>query len=179
MGAADCQFQVCGGTVAFLMGTYDPLIESLNGITPASCRLLLTGRGVAFFHAIRGHFLLPLLLGMFTAYFFLANSLDLILHTPAWRELFFFYFHWPYGCFSSPLFCAGASMGKMGDTHGTTRSFSSFLSHISWSKCRFSSSQFLILEGWVFLSGAVAIVAMLLPGISGSSFLNVIGVFIL
>lgn len=48
MGAADVVPGVSGGTIAFIVGIYEELIDSIKSINGASLKLLFTGKIAAF-----------------------------------------------------------------------------------------------------------------------------------
>ena len=63
MGVAEAIPGVSGGTIAFITGIYQELIETIKSITPANLKLLFSDFG-AFWKAINGPFLSTLLSGM-------------------------------------------------------------------------------------------------------------------
>ena len=63
MGAADVVPGVSGGTIAFIVGIYDELINSIKSINAHSLKLLFTGKIVSFWKAINGSFLFSILFG--------------------------------------------------------------------------------------------------------------------
>ena len=75
MGAADVIPGVSGGTIAFLMGIYQTLIDSIKAIT-INFRLLLKGRIGAFLKAINAKFLCSLILGILISIFSLARLME-------------------------------------------------------------------------------------------------------
>ena len=64
MGMADVVPGVSGGTIAFISGIYEELIESIKSVDATALRLLGTLRLKEFWRHINGRFLLPVLLGM-------------------------------------------------------------------------------------------------------------------
>ncbi|PCK08939.1 MAG: DUF368 domain-containing protein [Alteromonadaceae bacterium] len=169
MGAADVVPGVSGGTIAFITGIYDEMLDSLKRCNPSALIVLFKEGPVKFWHHINGNFLLalfggillsiktfasvisyqlqhsPLLVWSFFAGLICASVLLLYRQQPAWRLL-----DW--------LYCAlGAS----------------FVILISLSK----STQ-LPGDWWVlFFGGFIAICAMILPGISGSFILLLLGLY--
>ena len=79
MGAADVVPGVSGGTIAFIVGIYDELINSIKSVNPHSLKLLLTGKVGAFWKAINGNFLFFLLLGIAISVFSLARLITYLL----------------------------------------------------------------------------------------------------
>ncbi len=63
MGIAEAIPGVSGGTLAFITGIYEELLETIKGITPQNLKLIFSDRK-AFWIAINGPFLFMLLLGM-------------------------------------------------------------------------------------------------------------------
>ena len=59
MGAADVVPGVSGGTIAFIAGIYDELINSIKSINMHSLKLLFTGKIAAFWKAVNGISCLP------------------------------------------------------------------------------------------------------------------------
>ena len=55
MGAADVVPGVSGGTIAFIVGIYEELIDSIKSINGASLKLLFTGKIAAFWKAINAN----------------------------------------------------------------------------------------------------------------------------
>ena len=69
MGAADVVPGVSGGTMAFILGIYEELLNAIKSFDFRSLRLLVTFRIGAFFEKISWQFLLSLGLGILTAIF--------------------------------------------------------------------------------------------------------------
>jgi len=167
MGAADVVPGVSGGTMAFILGIYEELLDAIKSFNVRSLRLILTLKTKAFFQAISWKFLLALGLGILTAIFTLARLLAWLLHnTPVLIWSFFLGLilasvvavsrrvqSWR---FTTWISLAAGLIGiylLVGLVPGTTPN-----------------------EIWfLFISGAVAICAMILPGISGSFILVLMG----
>ena len=91
MGAADVVPGVSGGTIAFIAGIYDELINSIKSINMHSLKLLFTGKIAAFWKAVNGNFLFALLLGIAISVFSLAKLITyLLLNEPVLVWSFFF-----------------------------------------------------------------------------------------
>lgn len=73
MGAADVVPGVSGGTIAFIVGIYDELINSIKSINLESLKLFFSGKWATFWTKINGNFL----------FFF------------CWQVSVSAYFHWP------------------------------------------------------------------------------------
>ena len=93
MGAADVVPGVSGGTIAFIAGIYDELINSIKSINMHSLKLLFTGKIAAFWKAVNGNFLFALLLGIAISVFSLAK-LICYLTSRYWCGLSFLVWCW-------------------------------------------------------------------------------------
>lgn len=95
MGAADVVPGVSGGTIAFIAGIYDELINSIKSINMHSLKLLFTGKIAAFWKAVNGNFLFALLLGIAISVFSLAKLITyLLLNEPVLVWSFFLVWCW-------------------------------------------------------------------------------------
>lgn len=167
MGAADVVPGISGGTIAFITGIYEELLDSLKAINPRSLRQLFSQGPLAFWQAINGTFLLVLLLGIGISLFSLARLLTYLLeHHAVLLWAFFFGL-----ILASAIYVArhlsrwniaNAAMGIAGALFAfwITLATPVETTHAPW---------------FVFLSGAIAICAMILPGISGSFILLLLG----
>ena len=79
MGTADVVPGVSGGTIAFISGIYEELIESIRRADLTALRLLGRLRFGEFWRHVNGRFLLPVLLGIATAVFSLARLMTYLL----------------------------------------------------------------------------------------------------
>ena len=79
MGAADVVPGVSGGTIAFIVGIYDELIDSIKSINAQSLKMFFTGRWRAFWKMINGNFLFFLLAGIGISVFSLAKVITWLL----------------------------------------------------------------------------------------------------
>ena len=79
MGAADVVPGVSGGTIAFIVGIYDELIDSIKSINGKSLKLFFTGKWGAFWKAINGNFLISIVAGIAVSVFSLAKVITCIL----------------------------------------------------------------------------------------------------
>lgn len=85
MGAADLVPGISGGTIAFIMGFYENLIESLKTLNFSSLKLLLTFQFKQFSNVFAWRFLIPLVSGIATAFILLAGLLYHILGDAIFR----------------------------------------------------------------------------------------------
>ena len=167
MGAADVIPGVSGGTIAFIMGIYDEFVGSLASINGEALRLLLKGRFSEFWKHINGSFLLSLVAGIGISVIALAGLMQMLLSDfPIQTWAFFF------GLIvaSSLFIIRGISGWKLRE--GLLLVFGILLGAVI---CTLSPTQTPDSLWFIFLSGALAICAMILPGISGSFILLILG----
>jgi putative membrane protein len=174
MGAADVVPGVSGGTIAFISGIYEELIESLNNIN-SSIFNELKSKGVKYtWKKLNGPFLLALMSGVLISVFSLAKVVERLLeHQPILLWAFFF------GLVSASIVYIIKQIkttlwGLLGlkvylaiAIGGSFAYFITILNPIETS----DSNLFL------FFAGALAICAMILPGISGAFILVIIGAY--
>ena len=90
MGAADVVPGVSGGTIAFITGIYDQLLNGIKSFNSTFFRLFFSGRWKEACSGIPWGFLLPLLLGIGTSIFSLARLTLYLLHT--WPQALWAFF---------------------------------------------------------------------------------------
>ncbi len=91
MGAADVVPGVSGGTIAFITGIYDTLLESIRRINPYLLTIWKREGTKAAFNHINGFFLLALFSGIFVSIATLAKLISWLLKThpiPIWSFFF-------------------------------------------------------------------------------------------
>ena len=167
MGAADVIPGVSGGTIAFIMGIYDEFVGSIARIDATAVKMLFTGRIRDFWKHINGTFLVSLVLGIGVSVVALAGLMQTLLSNfPIQTWAFFF------GLIvaSSIFILRGISGWKAGDL-----GFLALGLVLGVVVCTLSPTQTPDALWFIFLSGALAICAMILPGISGSFILLILG----
>ena len=167
MGAADVIPGVSGGTIAFIMGIYDEFVGSIARIDSEAVRLLFKGRFREFWKHINGGFLLSLIAGIGASVVCLAGLMQMLLSDfPIQTWAFFF------GLIvaSSIFILKGISGWRIRE--GLFLVLGIILGVVV---CTLSPTQTPETLWFVFLSGAIAICAMILPGISGSFILLILG----
>jgi putative membrane protein len=169
MGAADVVPGVSGGTIAFITGIYDELLSSINSVSFKLIGIWRKEGFLAVWKAVNGNFLLPLFLGIATSFLTLASVFKwLLAEHPHLLWAFFF------GLIIGSIWLVGKMVGKwdfitiMGIAVGTLVSFG-----LTKMEPGLGSDQY----WFIFVSGAIAICAMILPGISGSFILLLLGVY--
>ncbi len=169
MGAADVVPGVSGGTIAFISGIYEELLQSIRSINLAALGVLRRDGIKAFWQHINGTFLLVLFAGILTSVFSLAHLVSYALEAhPILVWSFFFGLIIASVIYISRHFEALRWQEAIALVLGTTIAVG-----IGFSPPLQLSGASLV----VFLSGALAICAMILPGISGSFILVLIGMY--
>jgi len=169
MGAADIVPGVSGGTMAFITGIYDQLLSSIRAVDVHFVCLLLRGDVGSAWRHIDGGFLLALLAGIATSIFSLARLIGwLLLHHPVPLWAFFF-----------GLILASALVLLSHVKRWYVPTASALCVGLGISLLVALSSRLPLADGpvMVFLAGFLAICAMILPGISGSFILVLLGMY--
>ena len=167
MGAADVIPGVSGGTIAFITGIYDQLVGSIASINAEAFRLLLQRRFKDFWRHINGGFLLSLIAGIGLSVITLAGLMQMLLTTyPIQTWAFFF-----------GLIVASSIFILRGISGWHLREYLMVILGVllGATVCTLSPTQTPDGLWFIFLSGAIAICAMILPGISGSFILLILG----
>ena len=167
MGAADVIPGVSGGTIAFIMGIYDEFVGSIARIDATAVKMLFSGRFRDFWKHINGGFLLSIVIGIGVSVISLAGLMQTLLtNYPIQTWAFFF-----------GLIVASSIFILRGISDWRVRDFG-FLALgllLGVVVCTLSPTQTPDALWFIFLSGALAICAMILPGISGSFILLILG----
>ncbi|WP_163707104.1 DUF368 domain-containing protein [Mangrovibacterium lignilyticum] len=169
MGAADVVPGVSGGTIAFITGIYHELIDSIKAVNLKTVRLLFGGQFKAFWEAINGTFLVSLLLGIGISVLSLAKGLKYLLENhPILVWSFFF-----------GLIVASAIYVAKDIKEWKTGTYISLIIGviIAYLITVVTPAEANTAYPFIFLSGAIAICAMILPGISGSFILVLLGMY--
>ncbi len=168
MGAANVVPGVSGGTIALLTGIYSNIVDALNAVTEKQTwQALLKGRFGEFWKLIHGDFLVALLLGILVSVFSLAKVVTYCLTLyPILTWAFFF----------GLILASTVIMFR--DVKGLCWKDALFIVLgivIGVVVCTLSPTQTTDDLWFIFVCGAVSICAMILPGISGSFILLVMG----
>ena len=167
MGAADVIPGVSGGTIAFIMGIYDEFVGSLASINAEAVKLLFSGKFKAFWKHINGNFLLSLIIGIGISIISLASLMQYLLR---WHPIQTWAFFFGLIVASSIFILRGIKGWKLRDIL-----FIILGVGLGVTVCTLSPTQTPDAYWFIFLSGAIAICAMILPGISGSFILLILG----
>lgn len=167
MGTADVIPGVSGGTIAFITGIYDELIASIRALDATAFRLLFRFELKALWRHVNGAFLVAVLSGLGTSLVSLAGLMTYLLgHFPIPVWSFFF------GLIlvSAPLIFRDISRWSSGVWIALAIGAVAAYVITVLSPTETPSDLW-----FIFLCGALAICAMILPGISGAFILLLIG----
>ena len=170
MGAADVVPGVSGGTLAFISGIYEELIDTLKNLRPGLLLILKHDGLQAFWRAANGTFLVTLLAGVLTSIISLVHVMTWLMSN--YPELLWSFF---FGLVISSTFLVYRQMLRIGP-YSVMAMLAGFA--MAWSLNRLSpagTGDISLIR--VFFSGAVAICAMILPGISGAFILVILGMY--
>lgn len=170
MGAADVVPGVSGGTIAFISGIYEELLDAINSININTLKILKNKGFKAAYRSINGNFLFALLLGIGISILSLAKLIKWLLENePILLWSFFF------GLVLASVFYVGKQIRNWNTLKilmliiGTTLGY--YITILPAMATHETPAWFL------FISGALAICAMILPGISGSFILLLLGAY--
>lgn len=171
MGAADVVPGVSGGTIAFITGIYEELLTSIANVNLNALKTLRKEGISAFWEQINGNFFFFLLSGILISIISLAHAIQFFLTDhpiPTWS--FFF------GLIL-------ASVGIVYQNIRNTKKVGVWIALAIGAVVAYFITLATPAQGtdnlfYIFFSGSIAIIAMILPGISGSFILLLLGVYL-
>ncbi|MBN4082929.1 MAG: DUF368 domain-containing protein [Lutibacter sp.] len=170
MGAADVVPGVSGGTIAFISGIYEELLTSISSINIAKLKLLKTAGVKAVWKAINGNFLMALLVGIFISILSLAKLISWLLENKPIMVWSFFF-----GLVFASIIYIGKQITKWDFITVMVSLVGIVIAYYITTLQPFISENSSPL--FMFLAGALAICAMILPGISGAFILVLLGAY--
>lgn len=167
MGAADVVPGVSGGTIAFITGIYEELIDSIKAVDLQAVKLLLKFKLAEFWKKINGNFLISVIAGIGISIFSLAKLMTWLLENhPIYIWSFFF----------GLIIASSVLVAKEIKKWNIFTVISLILGAvIAYGITVMTPSETPDSWWFIILSGAIAICAMILPGISGAFILLLIG----
>lgn len=169
MGAADAVPGISGGTIAFISGIYEELVATISNVNIALFKTLFSKGFQAFWKQANGNFVLALLSGIIISYVsFMRLAKYLLENEPVLIWAFFF------GLIIASIYFVGKQIN--------TWNVSVVLALIIGAGIAYYVSSLPTMEAndsalFLFFAGAIAICAMILPGISGSFILIILGAY--
>jgi putative membrane protein len=167
MGAADVIPGVSGGTIAFITGIYEELINSIKSVNKTFFELLFKKGISAAWQHVNGNFLIAVLGGILFSIFSLAKLISWLLENHPMIVWAFFF-----GLIVASALHVGRKITNWNITNIVTLIVGVAIAAYITIATPASTP-----ETWwyIFLSGTIAITAMILPGISGSFILLLLG----
>ena len=170
MGAADVVPGVSGGTIAFISGIYEELLGSVSSVNFSLFKTLQKQGFKAAWKQLNGNFLVALLSGIFISIVSLSKIIKWLLENePILLWSFFF------GLVLASVFYIGKQIEKWNLKMGVLGMIGVVFGYMITILPATNTSDI----SYIFLifSGAIASCAMILPGISGSYILLLIGIY--
>ena len=169
MGAADVVPGVSGGTIAFISGIYEELISTISGVNPSLLSTWKNDGFSAMWKELNGNFILALFSGILISIFTVMRLANYLLENhPVLIWSFFF------GLVVASIWFVAKQIPKW--------NFKVIIALIIGAAVAFyivslpplaANSSYLFL----FFAGAIAVCAMILPGISGAFILVLLGAY--
>ena len=167
MGAANVIPGVSGGTMALILGIYEELIDAIRSINLRFLRLITLFKIREAITSVPWTFLLPLGLGILLATFSLAKALGWLLDSyPVIVWSFFF------GLILSSVITVSRVVKKWRITTIVAIAFGTIAAYFLFGIMPVATPN---APWFIFVSGFIAICAMILPGISGAYILVLLG----
>ena len=169
MGAADVVPGVSGGTIAFITGIYDRLLNALKSVNPSLLKVLSNEGFAGVWQRMDGTFLLCVFGGVLTSILSFAHVITWFLAVyPEMLWAFFF----------GLILVSGLHMIRQVDRwHAGTIAMLLIGMVIAYAVGVLSPTSLEPEPLTLFFAGAIAICAMILPGISGSFILLMMGLY--
>jgi len=167
MGAADIVPGVSGGSIALIAGIYQELLDSINSFNWNNLLLLKSFRIKEFYLRLNGNFLLSLVLGIMTSIFALSRVITYLMDEhpiPLWSF------------FSGLILVSAFLILKETKKWNFVIVVSIAIgTAFAWWVTNLPPTTTPDAPWFTFVAGAIAICAMILPGISGSFVLLILG----
>ncbi|MBT3393549.1 MAG: DUF368 domain-containing protein [Waddliaceae bacterium] len=187
MGIADMIPGISGGTIAFITGIYEELLSAIKSVNIKALKSLFTLKIKDLRTTVHWHFIIALAIGIATAVVSSAQTIHSLLGDPLTRT--YLYATFMGLIVASIVFCfrtigtrsravylamiIGAIAAYLLTTIPATTTTTAAVYDVQLGEFVIPKSPFVNI--WMVVCGALAISAMLLPGISGSYILNILG----
>lgn len=169
MGAADVVPGVSGGTIAFITGIYEELLDTISSVNLEALKKLKNEGVKSFWSHINGNFLVALFAGIAISFLTLAKLATYLMeHAPVQLWAFFF------GLVAASIFYVGKQVEKWSAPSSIALVIGTVAAYFITVLPPLAASDSL---PFLFLAGMIAICAMILPGISGSFILLILGAY--
>ena len=169
MGAADAVPGVSGGTIAFITGIYEELITTLSGINLSLIKTLQKQGLAAFWKQLNGNFILALVAGITISFVSFMRIAKYLIENQAILIWSFFF-----GLIVASILYIGRQIKKWCFKTLLALILGGLIAHFITTIPPITNNE---QPFFLFLVGAIAICAMILPGISGSFILLILGAY--
>ena len=169
MGIADLIPGVSGGTIAFITGIYYELINTINSITLSKFRVLLKFEFSDFWKSINGNFIISLTFGVLSGILIFSSIISFLLTNYSVQVWSFFF-----GIVISGIFILFNQVKKKKIYYYILILLGIFTA-FSLSLIEPSNNKISLI--YLFLTSMIAIIAMILPGISGALIFILLGLY--
>ena len=170
MGAADVVPGVSGGTIAFISGIYEELLSSISNVNLGLLKTLKKEGFKTAWKQVNGNFLLALFIGIFVSIISLAKAIKYLLENePILLWSFFF------GLVLASIIYIAKQITKWNFISAIVLILGAFVAYYITTLNPLVTENSSLL--FMFLAGAIAICAMILPGISGAFILVLLGAY--
>lgn len=169
MGAADAVPGVSGGTIAFISGIYEELISTISNINIAIFKTLFSKGFKSFWKDLNGNFIMALMIGIIISFVsFMKIAKYLLENHPILIWSFFF------GLIVASIYFVGKQITKWNIATILASIIGAGIAFYITTLPASSNNESLL---FLFIAGSIAICAMILPGISGSFILIILGAY--
>lgn len=169
MGAADAVPGVSGGTIAFISGIYEELVTTISNINLSLFKTLKNNGLAAFWKQANGNFLVALLTGILLSFVsFMRLAKYLIEYHPVLIWSFFF------GLIVASIIYVGKQISSWKVSTILSLILGTAIAYYITTLPSLGTNENSL---FLFFAGALAICAMILPGISGSFILVILGAY--
>lgn len=162
MGMADLVPGVSGGTMAFILGIYERLLAAIGSFDAAWLKACFKFDFITAIKRPHFHFIIPLLLGLFSAVWFFTHIISLPTLIHEYPEQVYGLF---FGLILASIYVLMQELKGFTGTDALTLVLGTLGGLVIVNLVPVETPN----AAWfIFLSGAIAICAMILPGVSGS-----------
>lgn len=169
MGAADAVPGVSGGTIAFISGIYEELISTISNINLSLFRTLFSKGVKPFWKDLNGNFIVALMTGIVISFVsFMRLAKYLLENHPVLIWSFFF------GLIVASIYFVGKQITKWNVSTIIAFTVGAGIAFYVTTLPALASNDSSL---YLFIAGSIAICAMILPGISGSFILIILGAY--
>ena len=169
MGAADAIPGVSGGTIAFISGIYEELVATISNVNIALFKTLFKEGIASFWKQLNGNFLAALFIGIIISFVaFMRLAKFLLEEHPVLIWSFFF------GLIVASIYFVGKQISKWNIGSIASLIIGAIIAYYITTIPSLANNE----NPWFLVfAGAIAICAMILPGISGAFILVILGAY--